>query len=206
MSRIKTVVFSVPQWEMARRHEEADQTWPTDPPPNLEAVALEAKVLDRIVCAYVDDAEPYPYAIGGSVHTYHAYQGKPGWEATVIPGFGKVTQRFGFHPEPPGTLDHYYEYDRDTMDFEIIVTDEGVYGLAMFSGGRKHLLAINLPGDTIETIMIRAAVSVHVLDGLDGIYSAALPLHKDTAPIAHQRLAHVLRWQFENSRTQSLFA
>jgi len=206
VSRIRTVVFSVPQWERARRHEEDDQTWPVTPPPVLDAFVLEAKELDKIVCAYVDDAEPYPYAIGGSVETYYAYQGKPGWESTIVPGFGKVTQRYGFFPTPPGTLDHYYEYDRDNMDFEIIMTNEDTYAVAMLSGGRKHLLAVNLPGDTFETIMIRAAVVVHVLDGLDGIYSAALPLYKDTVAIAHQRLSHVLKWQFENSRTQSLFA
>lgn len=209
MSRIKTLVFSVPRWEAVKRHEEHDQVWPDEPPPNLATPTEEARIVDQILCAYIEDEDDpgqHPYAIGGAVDLYYAWQGAPGWEETEITGFGRVKRRYGFSSDRPDTLDHYYEYDRDDMDFEMLVTSEGHYAIAMHSGNMKHLLAVNLPGDTFEAIMIRASVVVQVLDGLDGIYSSALPLYKDTVPIAHQRIAHVLRWQFENSRTQPLFA
>lgn len=204
MSRIRAITFSVPQWELVKRYDDADEMWPPTPPPDLSAAVAEARLVDRILCAF--DEEDHPYAIAGAVELYYAWQGAPGWEETVITGFGRVKQRYGFSPTRPEDLDHYYEYDRDDMDFEILVTSEGHYAVAMHSGGIKHLMAVNLPGDTFEAVMIRATVVVQVLDGLDGIYSSALPLYKDTPFIAHQRIAHVLRWQFENSRTQPLFA
>lgn len=206
---VTTHEFSVPDWLSVVEYPDSDRRWPGATPPRLHQATAEANTRGHMLTAWVTrDGREYPYGFGSVAGSQYVYPA--GYDPAVKLGaYGTPERKFFLYDgEPPADLASEYDPpEGHTTPAHVYQLENGITMLAFLSGGVMNLTTIGAPGDTIQSLCIRLAVAVNIIEGSRlGRANRLLPYAKDTHQLSITRLLHAEHWQFEKSRTRSLFA
>lgn len=209
---VTTHEFSVPDWLSVVEYPDAARRWPGSSPPRLHQAIAEANARrggGRMLTAWVTrDGQEYPYGFGSVAGSQYVYPA--GYDPTIRLGeYGTPERKFFLYDgEPPSDLASEYDPpEGHKTPAHIYQLEDGKTMLAFLSGGVMNMTTIGDQGDTIQSLCIRLAVVMNIIDGLRlSRVNRLLPYSKDTHHLSITRLLHVEQWQFEKSRTRSLFA